>query len=115
MTFIAILLISLILALVFFGKPADKRFKALPAMNSAVKWTLVIASIVLSIFAGYIFADTLYIYLLFGVWIFVFLIGLTLLVGIIDLIIKTRYFKIPLYLVFLFILTYTTVIIIKEG
>lgn len=115
MAILPILLLLLLIFLLVFGKPLNEMLKKHFKISTSVKQIGIALWILLAVLIGFVYVDPLYTYLIFGIWFFAFVLGLTLIVGIIDLIIKTRYFKIPGMLVIFMLICYITVFLLKEG
>lgn len=113
MTFILPVIILFLLALVFFGKNIQEWQDN--ALNSTATMIICVLAVIAAAVIGAIKADPLYEYFIFGFWAFLFMLGMTILVGLIDLFNKTRFYKIPCFLTILIVVAYGIVFLIKEG
>ena len=113
MTFIAPVIIVFLLALVFFGKRVQEW--QIRALNGTVVVVICVLAVIAAAVIGAVKADPLYEYFIFGLWAFLFMLGMTVLVGLIDLFNRTRFYKIPCFLTMLIIVAYGIVFLIKEG
>lgn len=110
-----LILLVIIVFFVVFGKKIDKLIKENISPNPGLKWLIIGLAAVVSVVIGAVYEKELNEYMIFGIWFFMFLIGLTLLIGVIDLFLKTSYFKLPAILSVLFILMYATASLLEKG
>lgn len=110
-----LILLVIIVFFVLFGKKIDKQIKEKINPNPELKWLILGVAVVVSVVIGVVFEKDLNDYMIFGVWILMFLIGLTLFIGVIDLFLKTKYFKVPGILTILFIIMYATASLLEKG
>lgn len=114
MSIIIILLFLLVIFLLSFGKKSEEIIKKKFQISPGIKWLVIMLWLLLAVVTGAVYADPLYNYLIFGLWFFLFLLGLMLVVGLIDMIIKTSYFKIPGFLIIFVVVCYIIVFFLKE-
>lgn len=109
-----IILLIIIVLLIVFGKKIDNKVKEKAKQSPGLTWLILGIAAVLAVVLGAVNANQSAEFILFGTWIILFLIGLTVFVGVVDLFLKTSYFKYPGILSLLFLMTYLTVLVLEK-
>lgn len=113
MEMLPVILLIVIVCFAVFGKPLRQKIDGLTGRYPSIKPLVYIVSVLLAIIIGFVYAHQLVEFMIFGVWLFMFLIALTLFVGVIDVFRKTHYFKYPGILTLLLLVTYLTATLLE--
>ncbi|MBC8988084.1 hypothetical protein H9X96_20210 [Pedobacter sp. N36a] len=114
MEILPLILLVIIVLMVVFGKKIDNRVKEKARQSPGFIWLVLGIAAVFAIAFGAINANQSAEFVLFGAWFILFLIGLTLFAGVIDLFLKTSYFKYPGILSLLLMITYVTILVLEK-
>lgn len=114
MEILPVILLIIIVLLVVFGKKIDNKVKEKAKQSPGLTWLTFVIAVALAIVFGAVNANQSTEFVLFGTWIILFLIGLTLVIGVVDLFLKTSYFKYPGILSLLLLMTYLTVLVLEK-
>lgn len=115
MSVVVMLLVLLVIFLFSFGKELEKIIQQKVQLSASAKRSGIIIWLLLAVVTGVIYVDLLDDYLPYGLLFFLFGMGVTLIVGIVDIVIKTRYFKIPGFLLIFMFVSYIVVFLIKVS